>query len=129
MLEITIEYKGTSLHIHRNGMLPVNGTPYVVRFVATFDGDLVASYDVSITTEAWFHATTVVERTQRLTGHPGHLVHDAMIRFGIREIQAVVDDNFRHGLGRGKAQQQRELTVDDVDWLLAILDDKVSMPL
>jgi hypothetical protein len=124
MLEITIEYKGMSLHIHRNGILPVNGTPYVVRFVATLDGDLVASCDVSITTEAWFHATMVVERTQRLTGHPGHLVHDAMIRFGIREIQAAVDDNLRHGQRRGTVQQHRELTVDDVDWLLAILDDK-----
>ncbi|MEV6924015.1 hypothetical protein AB0M46_05805 [Dactylosporangium sp. NPDC051485] len=79
---------------------------------------------MSITSEAWFRATTVVERTRRLTGNPGHLVHDAMIRFGIREIQAALDDNFRHGLRRGTVQQQRELVFDDIGWLLAILDDK-----
>jgi hypothetical protein len=120
--EYTIEYRGMSQRLHRDGTLPIGGSAFWVSFVATLDGAPVASTEVSITSEAYFHAANVLGRTNRASGHAGHLAKDAMIRFGVREIEVLVSD--LQDNASTPTTSRHELKFGDVDQLLALLNEK-----
>jgi len=122
--QVVIEHVGQMPEPDRRGMPTVGHPPFVPCFTATVDGRTLVRAAVRVSFEAGANARAHLERSGFWRGHPEELLNRALVKYGTRRLALLVNEMFEVDLLPSPVRQTWEVTTDDVDGLLALIDDK-----